>query len=434
VRQLAPTGGDEPAGTAAGGPAAVAGAARGAPRRILYVVSLFPCWSETFIVREIETLVAAGVDVRILSLKAPCEAMVHPDAERLLPRVRHPQAPPAAAAAHLRAVARHPGALLRIAARVMAKLAGRPSELARTLAAIARGVEHLGWIRDFDPDLIHAHWATYPSTVAWALADALGKPFGFTCHAHDIFVHDHLLKEKIEAAAVPVTISGYNVEWLVRHATPAARSRLRVVHCGVDVRTLAFRAEGREPGSILAVGRLDPIKGFEVLVDAIAELRRRGRPVRCRVVGEGPTGPALRARIARHGLSDAVELVGALPQGAVRELLHASSVFALPCVVAETGNRDGIPVALMEAMAAGTPVVSTRVSGIPELVEDGADGLLVPERDPLALAAALERLLDDPHLASRLAVAARAKIERQFDASAEARKLMGLFTHAITRD
>jgi len=397
------------------------------PPRILYVVSLFPCWSETFIAREIATLVARGADVRILSLKAPSEALVQPAAAALLQRVRHPLPRAAALAARARGLAAAPAAFATIAGRLAARLVGRPVELAKSLEALARGAEQLAWARAFDPDVIHAHWGTYPSTAAWALARALGKPFGFTTHAHDIFVHDHLLAEKIAAAAVPVTISRFNVEWLATHATPDARARLSVVHCGVDLAALPFRAEGREPGTILAVGRLDAIKGFDVLVEAVALLARQGRRVRCRIIGAGPREADLRARVERLGLGAAFELAGARPEPEVRAALAAASVFVLPSVVTPSGDRDGIPVSLMEAMAAGTPVVSTRVSGIPELVEDEREGLLVPERDAPALAEALARLLDDPALGARLAEAARAKVEREFDAAREAGKLLDLF-------
>lgn len=400
------------------------------PRRILYVVSLFPCWSETFIVRELTTLIASGADVQILSLKAPYEKLVQPDAERLLPRAHHPLPPHEAPLARLRALVAHPLALASTVATIVRRLGRQPVEVAKTLEALARGVEQLDWIKEFDPDIIHAHWATYPSTVAWALARILGKPFGFTCHAHDIFVNDHLLKEKIEAAEVAVTISRFNVEWLAERATPRARERLRVVHCGVDLPTIPFRSDGREPGLIMAVGRLDPIKGFDVLIDALGELAQQGRRVRCRIIGEGPLEQPMRAAIARYGLTDSVELTGALPQAEVRKSLYAASIFALPSVVTPTGDRDGIPVSLMEAMAAGTPSVSTRVSGIPELIDHEREGLLVPERDPKALAAALARLLDDPALGARLAVAARAKVEREFDAAVEARKVLQLFADA----
>jgi glycosyltransferase involved in cell wall biosynthesis len=400
------------------------------PQRLLYVVSLFPCWSETFIVRELTALLAAGADVRILSLKPPMEKLVQPDAARLLPRVRHPLKPPRAGYMRMRALAAHPIRLPSVLLKVTRRLAEKPMDLAKTVEALWRGVEHLDWIEEFDPDVIHAHWATFPSTVAWALAQMLGKPFGFTCHAHDIFVNDHLLREKIETARVAVTISQYNVGWLAEHATPRARERLKVIHCGVELPQFPFRADGREPGTILAVGRLAPIKGFDVLIDALGILAKQGRRLRCRIIGEGPLEEPMREAIARHGLDGMVELVGAMPQAEVRNALYGASIFALPSVVTETGDRDGIPVSLMEAMAAGTPVVSTRVSGIPELIDDGKEGLLVPERDAPALAAALARLLDDPALGERMATAARSKVEREFDAAREARKVLDLFADA----
>jgi colanic acid/amylovoran biosynthesis glycosyltransferase len=403
------------------------------PPRLLYVVSLFPCWSETFIVREIAALIAAGADVRILSLKAPSEELVHPEAERLLSRVRHPLPPGPAARRRAAALFGHPRALSSLALALGRSLAGHPIELAKSLEAVARAVEQLDWVRAFDPEVIHAHWASYPSTAAMLLGRLLGKPFGFTCHAHDIFVHDHLLREKLEAAAVPVTISRYNVAWLAEQVTARARDRLTVIHCGVDLPSLSFRGDGREEDLIVTVGRLDPIKGFGVLIDALAELKRQGRRLRCQVIGEGPLRGELQAHIDRHGLSALVELVGARPQAEVRAALSAATIFALPSVIAPSGDRDGIPVSLMEAMAAGAPVVSTRVSGIPELIEDEREGLLVSPGDARALAEALARLLDDGALRRRLAVGARAKVEREFDAAREANKLLELFAHARAR-
>lgn len=398
--------------------------------RVLYVVSLFPCWSETFIVREMTALIAGGADVKILSLKAPYEKLVQADAERLMPRARHPLPPARAALARLRAFAAHPVTLAKVTARIVARMARTPRDLAKTLEALARGVEQLDWIREFDPHVIHAHFGTFPSTVAWALAKILDKPFGMTCHAHDIFENNHLLEEKIAAVQAGVTISRFNVEYLAEHVTPLARERMSIVHCGVNLPEIAFEPGGREPGTILAVGRMVPIKGFEVLIDAVAELKQQGRRVRCTIIGEGPLEAPMRAQIARLGLGEEIVMPGVKPSGEVREALHRSAIFCLPSVVTETGDRDGIPVSLMESMAAGTPVVSTLVSGIPELVADGEEGLLVPEKDPRALAAALGRLLDDPALAARMAQAARAKVEREFDAVREAEKMRALFARA----
>ena len=383
--------------------------------------------------REIAALIAAGADVRILSLKAPSEKLVHPEAERLLARVRHPLSPGPAARGRAAALLAHPRALSSLALALGRALARHPIELAKSLEAVARAVEQLDWVREFDPDVIHAHWASYPSTAALALGRLLGKPFGFTCHAHDIFVHDHLLREKIESAAVPVTISRYNVDWLAEQVTARARDRVTVVHCGVDLPTLPFHGDGRQEDLIVTVGRLDPIKGFDILVDALAELKRQGRRLRCQVIGEGPLRRALQARIDRHRLSELVELLGARPQTEVRAALRAATIFTLPSLIAPSGDRDGIPVSLMEAMAAGAPVVSTRVSGIPELIDDEREGLLVSPQDARALAGALARLLDDAALRRRLALGARAKIEQEFDAAREANKLLELFAHARAR-
>lgn len=398
--------------------------------RILYVVSLFPCWSETFIVREIATLVAAGIDIRILSLKPPTEKFVQPEASALIGRVHHPRAWPLAVLAAMGAAIRHPGLSI-AAARIAWRLRRQPVAMAKSIAALTRGMAALGWIEAFDPNLVHAHWATYPSTVAMALAQAIGKPFGFTAHAHDIFVDDHLLGEKLARARVPVTISRYNVEWLAEWVDASARARLTVVHCGVDLSSSTFRREGREDDLIVAVGRLDPIKGLDVLIEALAQLAADGVAFRCRIIGEGPQQAELEAAIARHHLGDRITLLGARPQAAVRDLLHAATCFVLPSVVCTDGNRDGIPVALMEAMAAGAPVVSTFVSGIPELVADGEEGLLVAERDPTALAAALRRILADRGLRENVSRAARAKVEREFDAAVETAKLLGLFRRAV---
>lgn len=401
------------------------------PARVLYVVSLFPCWSETFIVREIAALIAAGVDVRILSLKRPSEKMVQPDAAALMGRALHPRpgargwpAIIAAGLANIRVVA---AAKLRI----IGGLWRHPTLALKSLFALARGLEHLTEIRAFDPQFIHAHWATYPSTVAATLAKILGRPYGFTCHAHDIFVDDHLLRWKIETAALPVTISRYNGDWLSTHITPQAHERLKIVHCGADLKMFPYRREDRADDLLIGVGRLDPIKGFDVLIEALAILAKEGRQFRCKLIGEGPQRAQLESAIARLGLAAHVELLGARPQVEVRELLYAATAFVLPCVIAADGNRDGIPVALMEAMAAGTPVISSKVSGIPELIEDEREGLLIDERDTDALAAALRRMLDETDLRERCAFAARAKVEREFDAVREGDKLLQLMGEVV---
>lgn len=395
--------------------------------KVLYVVSLFPCWSETFIVREVRALLGRGVDVRILSLRRPSERLVHEDARALLDRVLYPPRGSGAPLAVMRRLARRPAAHFALLVRLARALARRPVELAKSLAAVWRTLAVAGEVEAMAPDAVHAHWATYPATAALVLHRTLGLPFSFTAHAHDLFLHDHLLREKLSAARFAVTVAESNRRWVADRVGAAAAERLQIVRCGVPLDEFPFQPGRRTPRLILAVGRLDEIKGLAVLVDACAALRRRGRDVACDIVGEGGQRRALEARISALGLRDVVRLRGALPQQEVRTLLYRASVFALPCVVASGGNRDGIPVALLEAMAAGLPVVTTGVSGIPEAVHDGHDGLLAAPGDSDGLAGQLERLLDDARLRIRLSANARRTVERTFNAETESEKLLALF-------
>lgn len=394
------------------------------PERVLYLVSLFPCWSETFIVREIERFVARGVDVRILSLRPPSESLVQERAAALMPRVIGPRTILAELPGVLLEVLRHPVAVLIVALQLLLGLWRQPVALAKSAVAVWRGLAALPAIRRFDPQWLHAHWATYPSTVAWALSRLTGVPFSFTAHAHDIFVEDQLLAPKLADAALTVTISRYNVRHLARWGGDGLGERLQVVHCGVDFSELHENLDARAPDHILSIGRLDPIKGFDTLIPALGLLMRRGVAFRCTIIGEGPQRRELEALIAAEGLGERVALVGAKPQEAVRAALNDATVFVMPSVTTPEGNQDGIPVALMEAMATAAAVLSTQVSGIPELVHDNRNGLVVPPGDAMALADALQRLLGDKALRHRLGVAARATVAAEFDASLEADRLL----------
>jgi glycosyltransferase involved in cell wall biosynthesis len=349
---------------------------------------------------------------------------VQADASELLPRVLYPPGVLRGTTGVVRELLAAPREPLALAARACARLWRQPLRLAKTLGVLWHTLALAARVRALGPEHIHAHWATYPSTAALLLSRLLRVPMSFTSHAHDIFVEDQLVREKLLGATFAVTISEYNREYLShRHGSDAAGG-LEVVHCGVELAAYEYRPQGREPGTILSVGRLDAIKGFRHLIEACELLRRDGRAVRCEIVGEGELGPELTSLVARHRLERVVSLPGALPQEAVRQRLQRAAVFALPSEIAPDGNRDGIPVALMEAMAVGTPVVSTTVSGIPELVRDA--GLLVPPADARALADAIARLMDDAELSHRMVTAARRRVTQRFDADAEAGRLLEL--------
>lgn len=397
------------------------------PRRVLYVVSLFPCWSETFIVREIHALIDQGVDIRILSLKPPQESMVQPQAATLLGRVLYPSGSWRTLRAACGIVLVRPVLSLRFVAMMVYELWRRPAALGKSLLAVARGLGCIDEIRAFEPQLLHAPWATYPATVAWFLSQLLQRPFSFTSRAHDIFVEDHMMARKLEHAALAVTITEHNVRYMARWMAAPGTVPVRVIHSALDLAELSLVRTGRRPGHLLSVGRLDPIKGFDILLPALARLHARGVDFTCTVIGEGDERARLEHLSTELGLDSVVSFPGAMPHDVVMQQMDKATLMVLPCVVTQDGNSDGIPNVLMEAMATGLPVISTRISGIPELVEDGVNGRLVPAGDADALADAMHELLDNPQQRATFAAAGRLKVERDFNVRVEAGRLLEHF-------
>ena len=392
--------------------------------RIVYLVSLFPCWSETFILREIQALLRKGVDVRIFSLKHASEAIVHQDAVAMQARVTYPPRPWVVLLEVARELARMPFLHATLLFRMIVGMWRTPVTLLKTLVTWARVLGVARQLRAARVDHIHAHWATYPSTAAWILKHVLDVPFSFTAHAHDIFVENQCFRDKLMAASLTVTISEFNRAWIHERHSDARQAQIAVIHCGIDTARFEFRPSGRDLATMLSIGRLEEIKGFPYLLQAVRLLRDRGVSVRCDIVGDGRLRRELVGLIEALDLHDAVVLRGAVSQEGIRALLYAAGVFVLPSIVTKRGDRDGIPVALMEAMACGLPVVSTRVSGIPELVADGVHGLLVEPCAAAPLADATHSLIVDQDLRARLTTAARRQIEENFNVDSEATRLL----------
>ncbi len=401
------------------------------PLRILYVVSLFPCWSETFIVREMHALLARGTELAILSLKPHSETIVQDRAALLLDRTMHPRGALASILAMGCLLLRHPLRTGGFVLRLIAGLWRQPKVLFNSLGALCRAAGQWRWIRQFDADLIHAPWATYPATVAWFLSRLLDKPFSFTSRAHDIFVEDHMMAAKLAATHLAVTITRNNVRHMQRWIDPPGSIPIQVMHSALELDETRYNRENRLPHRLLSVGRLDPIKGFDILLPALAILHDRGIAFESQIIGEGEQRNALLAQRDRLGLQKQVDFVGAKPHHLVRDAMARSTLMVMPCVVTADGNADGIPNVLTEAMAAGLPVVSTRVSGIPELIDDGISGRIVEPRDPQALADAIADMLANPALRDACAAAGRAKVEREFNVHIEAGRLHDCFQKVV---
>ncbi|MCC6313201.1 MAG: glycosyltransferase [Thermomicrobiales bacterium] len=406
-----------------------------APRpQIAYITKMFPRFSETFILSEILELERTGMDVRIFSLKLPTDARRHADVSRVRASVIYvPEVSPGSVRAflgpHLEVFRAHPASYLLTAAD-----AARRSARSRSWSALKRFAQ-AGYIgarlRRAGISHVHAHFATSATSVARDLRGLLGTSYSFTAHAKDIFIDSMSrtsLIQKLRQARFVVTVSNYNVRYL-RALEPGAT--IHRVYNGLDLDI--FRPHPprpQEPPLLLAVGRLVEKKGFDDLIRACAQLRDRDVPFRCEIVGAGGEGARLDALIAAHDLTDRVRLAGPMPREELIHLYPQASVFVAPCVVGADGNRDGLPTVLIEAMALGVPVVATPVTGIPEIVHDGETGTIVPERDPEALADALERVLANPDDARRMAAAGRVLVEREFDLRANVATVRKLLAEA----
>jgi glycosyltransferase involved in cell wall biosynthesis len=280
----------------------------------------------------------------------------------------------------------------------------------------ARGVEH-----------IHAHFANIPTTAALVIHRIWGIPYSFAAHAHDLFTHRSMMGPKLAEAQFAVTCSDYNRRFLKDFCAPRDMPKLIVHHCGGDVERLSRVTRSPEPGLVISVGRLSEMKGFIYLIDACALLRQRGVSARFTIAGEGPDRPILEARIREKGIEDLFKLPGRVAD--LSAFLSQGSVFALPCVEAADGSMDGLPTVLIEAMAVRIPVISTDVSGVPEIVLDGQTGLLVPQKDTVALADAIEKLLKDSDLAGRLAQGGYDLVCERFDLRKNAARLAQRIQH-----
>lgn len=279
-------------------------------------------------------------------------------------------------------------------------------------------------------DHVHAHFVWLNGVSAQVASDLIGIPCSLHAHAWDIFQRNpDCVRRQIELASCIVTVSEYHRQFLADLCLQRGSKNIYIVHYGLDPDEFKPAPLLNEDHTvrIISVGRLVDKKGFIYLVDACARLADKGISFRCSIVGEGPLRNMLQMQIDRQGLQDCVLLLGAKNITEIMNLYRNSDIFALPCIVARYGDRDGMPNVLLEAMAMEVPVITTPVTGNPELVHDRVNGLMVPECDPEALELALARLINDPNLRTQLGLEGRRTVLAGFDIHHTAAKMADIF-------
>jgi glycosyltransferase involved in cell wall biosynthesis len=397
--------------------------------RIAYFASRFPTTTETFVVRELNAVAERpGIDADLYALFPTPRGVVQESAEAWIDCV-HRVSPARAVLRLARWAVRRPLRLASTLGLVVRDHYRHPAVLVRSLVAFMAAVCYADTLTALETDHLHAHFASYPAFAAWVCNRLTGIPYSFTAHAHDLYVHPLGIRRKTADASFVAAISQFNRRLLGELAPDSAP--VHVVHCGVDIDNYPFVSHAPpESGTVraLTVASLREKKGHRVLFEALAQGGPALERIELDLVGDGPLRAELEAHAERLGLADRVRFHGDLTEHAVAAMLVRADMFVLPSVVEKSGDTEGIPVALMEAMAAGLPVIGSRLAGVPELVTHGETGLLTEPGDASDLVAQLTLMLADPAAARARASAGRALVEREFSLQSSAAVLAALFT------
>ncbi|NIM20761.1 MAG: glycosyltransferase [Candidatus Latescibacteria bacterium] len=400
--------------------------------KLVYITSTFPVLRETFISREIIELEKRGIELIVVSLKNTPQSV----GQEELPHAKVFYLPFFFSLSLLRASAKvfleRSSNIVREAARILWALRKRPGRMLKFLAILPKSLCLIDIFRRENILHLHAHFATVPTTCAFFISKVSGLPFSFTAHAWDIYVKgtELLLAEKMRAADRVITVSNHNHGHLLSLGGPG--DKVKVVYQGLELERYRFPEKApREVPLIVAGGGLEPKKGVHIVLQALAELMMRGIRFEAEIFGDGPERLRLVQLALSLNLGTNVSFVGSMPHQGIIRLFQRADIFVMASIRARNGSMEGLPNVLAEAMACGATVVASRLSGIPELVRDGVDGILVPAGDAIMLADSLVNLLLDNELRRRLSLNGRKRVEAFFDLRNNISPLAEYFEQAL---
>lgn len=388
-------------------------------KKIVYIIGRYPLLTTTFIDREIMKLKQWGVDLTIFSIRQPPEDTplssfqieLKQQVKYLLPvnlwqlifsqiffSVLHPR--------------RFFGTLVYLLTREHPNF----NAMLKTILHFGEGVYFAYLLRDQEIDEVHAHFLDRAALLALVAKRLLEIPYSLSIHAGaDIYVNPTLIFEKLQEARQAVTCTHFNKTHLKSLIGSSLAEKIIVVPHGLNPQQFAPDQNLRDENLLLAVGQLKMRKGFFELIEACKSLRDQNFDFKCEIIGGGSLFGSLQEKITAYSLEDHVSLTGALPNEEVLERLKKATLFVMPCKVSENGDVDGIPNVLLESMAMTVPVISTRISAIPELISDQENGLLVNPNSHDELVKAIISLINSPEKRAQLGNAGRKKVLADFN-------------------
>ncbi|MFP5223673.1 MAG: glycosyltransferase family 4 protein [Acidobacteriota bacterium] len=397
--------------------------------KIAYVLLWFPLSSETFIFREVQALRRQGLHVLVYSLYGKKLKNCSPEMLDFSYGVRRMGlfAVPLMIRDILYWNKRNPGCLMKLAKEIAWRRWCNIEIFGESWWAFFAGFRLARRLERDGVSHIHAPWAGGPATAAWVASRLTGIPFSMAGRAGDIYPPDGALPEKIAESAFVRVNNRANVDYLASQA-PQHAGKIHLVYNSLTLRENGEAAVAMtSPLKLMAVGRFARTKGFDVLLKACKILKDRGVAFKLSMVGAGFQGPMLLRLRKRLGLEDCVDMPGFLPHDQLTYLLKSHDMLVVPSVVHATGDRDGIPNVIMEALSHRLPVVATDVCGIPEVIRHGETGLVAAQKDPEALAAAILDMASDRERAVSMAAAGCALVRTMFNPEANGRALFELF-------
>lgn len=405
--------------------------------KVAYVVSMFPCWSETFILNELVSHQQAGLELSIFSLKNSSESIVHDEAMPFIDKTEYGERwfSLKLLLLHLLLFFKTPLFYSKILCKLLFMNVTEPFVKAKALGVFFLSPTFISSARQRKIDHLHAHFATYPALLAWLVGRFTKIPYTFTAHAHDIYVNQDLLPIICEDAAAIVTISEFNKNFIAQKIGSKYCEKIEVIHCGINLNKFRYEPNRVKntsdilPLSILSIGRLSGIKGFYYLVEALRLLKNDGIAFYCNIIGDGPLKAKLLQQVKDADLDKMVHFLGSTKSDKIPAYLKEADVFVLACARDKIEGHDGIPMVFMEAMAYGVPVIGTSLSGIPELIKHGETGLCANPGNAVDIKEKIRYFISNPDKADLMRQKARKLIEDEFDITLSCNKLRELFRH-----